>query len=181
MVCDGLPWFEEYERDGDRASLESRSATVSMMNENLIIRPYERTDEDAVVKVWAHASRQAHPFVVGEGEGERERKMREVYLVQAQNWVVESTEDGGIVGLLGMQAAEIGGLFVAPQAQGQGLGQALVRHATALHGTVTLEVYTRNTRARRFYAWMGFEETGRRREEETGHQMIALRLYPRDW
>ncbi|OBB27044.1 acetyltransferase [Mycolicibacterium peregrinum] len=145
------------------------------MDESLIIRRYLPADEDATVDVWARAARQAHPFVAGEGEGDRERKLREVYLVDAENWVVESTTDGSIVGLLGMLGSEIGGLFVAPEAQGRGVGRALICHAAARHSVVTLEVYTDNGRAREFYDRMGFTEVERKLDADTGHELIALR------
>lgn len=145
------------------------------MDKGLIIRRYRPADEDATVDVWARAARQAHPFLAGEGEGERERKLREVYLVDAENWVVESTADGSIVGLLGMLGSEIGGLFVAPEAQGLGVGRALVRHAASRHSVVTLEVYTDNRRAREFYDRMGFTEVDRKLDADTGHELIALR------
>ncbi|MEU6744383.1 GNAT family N-acetyltransferase [Streptosporangium sandarakinum] len=150
------------------------------MDEKLIIRRYRAVDEAAVVDLWSRAAKLAHPFIEGEGEGERERRLREKYLVEADNWVAERQEETteapvGVVGLLGLLEAEIGGLFVAPEAQGRGVGRALVQHAAALHGTVTLEVYEGNTRGRRFYSRMGFEEFGRRVDEETGHILIALR------
>lgn len=140
---------------------------------DLTIRPYRPADEDAVVDLWSRASKLAHPFLAGEGEGDRERKLREVYLVQADNWVADSPR--GVVGLLGMLGSEIGGLFVAPEAQGQGVGSALVEHAAAMHGTVTLEVYERNGPARGFYERMGFTEVRRRPDEDTGHTLIELR------
>jgi len=99
--------------------------------------------------------------------------MREVYLIQADNWVAE--HNSAVVGLLGMIGSEIGGLFVAPASQGLGVGRALVEHATTMHGEVTLEVYTLNDRARRFYALMEFEEEGRRHDAETNHELITLR------
>ncbi len=139
------------------------------------IRPYRHDDEEVVVDLWGRASRIAHPFIPGEGTGERERKIREVYLVQADNWVAE-TRAHGVVGLLGMLGSEIGGLFVDPEVQGIGIGRALVDHALNLHGTVTLEVYERNSAARGFYAHLGFEEIGRRLEEETAAALITLRL-----
>lgn len=52
-------------------------------------------------------------------------------LLEAQNWVVESGVNGTIVGLVGMLGSEIGGLFVAPEAQRCGVGRALVEHAGA--------------------------------------------------
>ncbi|MFC9329817.1 GNAT family N-acetyltransferase [Kitasatospora sp. NPDC057015] len=174
------------------------------MTDDLIIRPYTPADEDAAVLVWARAGRQAHPFIPGEGTGERERKMREVYLVHADNWMAEI--DGRAVGVLGLlhsgtavpdvsdvphgseaaagaetgtdtgpdTGAEIGGLFVAPEAQGHGVGRALVGHAAARHGALTLEVYERNTAARGFYARMGFTEQSRRGDEE--YDEVLLRL-----
>ena len=99
-----------------------------IVNQDLIIRRYLPSDEDVVVDLWSNAAREAHPFLVGEGTGDREQKMREVYLIQADNWVAEHNSE--VVGLLGMIGSEIGGLFVAPASQGLGVGRALVEHAT---------------------------------------------------
>ncbi|MFC9514969.1 GNAT family N-acetyltransferase [Nocardiaceae bacterium NPDC056970] len=145
------------------------------MNELITVRRYRTADEDAVIDLWARAAKGAHPFVEGEGEGTRETKMRAVYLVEADNWVAESSR--GVVGLLGLLGSEIGGLFVAPEAQGQGVGRVLVEHAAVLRGPVTLEVYERNASARRFYERMGFVEL-RRRIDEDGHQLITLERAP---
>ncbi|GAA3158819.1 hypothetical protein GCM10020255_040860 [Rhodococcus baikonurensis] len=49
-----------------------------------------------------------------------------------------------------------------------------------MHDEVTLEVYTLNDRARRFYALMEFEEEGRRLDDETNHELITLRRTARD-
>ncbi|MGW1992207.1 GNAT family N-acetyltransferase [Embleya sp. NPDC001921] len=144
------------------------------------IRPYRPVDEDAAVDVWSRAGRAAHPFVPGEGEGERERKMREIHLVHADNRVAEA--DGEVVALLGLLDAEIeggaggeiGGLFVAPEAQGTGVGRLLVEHAAALRGALTLEVYEKNTRARGFYARLGFAEEGRRSDEDNDESLLRL-------
>lgn len=137
-----------------------------------LIRRYAAADENAAVDVWSRAGRLAHPFIPGEGEGERAREMREVYLVHAENWVAES--NGRVVALLGLLDAEIGGLFVAPEAQGTGVGRRLVEHAAALHGALTLEVYEKNTQARGFYARMGFVEESRRVDEEYDEVMLKL-------
>ncbi|MFI7103799.1 GNAT family N-acetyltransferase [Streptomyces sp. NPDC050161] len=142
------------------------------MSSDMIIRPYRPADEAAVTDLWSRAVRQAHPFIPGEGEGERARILREVYLVTADNWVAE--REGTVVGLLGLLGPEIGGLFVAPEAQGRGTGRALVEHAASLHGALTLEVFARNERSRRFYDGLGFTERARRVDEETGEVLIAL-------
>ncbi len=137
-----------------------------------MIRRYAHTDENASMDIWSRAGRTAHPFIPGEGEGERAREMREVHLVHAENWVAES--NGRVVALLGLLDAEIGGLFVAPEAQGTGVGRRLVEHAAALHGSLTLEVYEKNTRARGFYARMGFVEESRRVDEEYDEVLLKL-------
>ncbi|WP_030411522.1 GNAT family N-acetyltransferase [Streptomyces sp. NRRL S-1448] len=143
------------------------------MSHDVIIRRYRDADQDVVIDLWSRAVRRAHPFIKGEGEGERARILREVYLVRAENWVAERA--GTVVGLLGLlPGGEIGGLFVAPEAQGGGVGRQLVEHAAARYGALTLEVFERNARARRFSAHLGFTERGRRVDEETGHLLLVL-------
>ncbi len=139
------------------------------------IRRYRPEDEEAVVGLWSRATRIAHPFIAGEGTGERERKLREIYLVNADNWVAE-LPGKGVVGLLGLLEAEIGGLFVDPSVQKSGIGQQLVDHARSLHGTVTLDVFELNTTARAFYARLGFGEIDRHLEPDTGFTLITLEL-----
>jgi len=149
-------------------------ASIRLVDPAVSIRPYARSDEDAVIGVWSRSSTLAHPFVEGEGTGRREVEMREIYLVQADNWVAQ-TQSGEIVGLLGMLGTEIGGLFVDPAAQGHGIGRQLVEHAARLHGDLTVEVYELNQRARQFYAYLDFVPAGQRLEEDTGLTLLKLR------
>ncbi|MEV0925976.1 GNAT family N-acetyltransferase [Streptomyces spongiicola] len=143
------------------------------METRTCIRRYETPDEAVVVDLWSRAAKLAHPFIEGEGEGERARKLREVYLRAAENWVAEV--DGEVVALLGLLGDEIGGLFVDPRAQGRGVGRELVRHAAELRGgELRLEVFEANASARGFYERMGFAERGRRLDEESGHQLIVM-------
>ncbi|WP_261956763.1 GNAT family N-acetyltransferase [Streptomyces nigrescens] len=143
------------------------------MSSDVIIRRYRDADQDVVVDLWSRAVRRAHPFIEEEGGGERARILREVYLVRAENWVAERA--GTVIGLLGLlPGGEIGGLFVAPEAQGDGVGRQLVEHAAARYGALTLEVFEGNARARRFGAHLGFTERGRRMDEETGHPLLVL-------
>jgi putative acetyltransferase len=144
------------------------------MAPDVSVRPYRPADEEAVIGVWSRSASIAHPFVEDEGTGWRADEMREVYLVQADNWVAQ-TGTGQIVGLLGMLGAEIGGLFVDPPAQGSGIGRLLVEHAARRHGELTVEVYERNERARRFYEHMGFVPVGQRVEDATGLTLLRLR------
>ncbi|MFG2830918.1 GNAT family N-acetyltransferase [Streptomyces sp. NPDC048434] len=152
-----------------------------MSSETIIRRP-RASDQDVVTDLWSRAVQRAHPFTEGEGQDERARILREVYLVRAENWVAE--REGIVAGLLGLLPggsgdgsggpAEVGRLFVAPEAQGRGVGRELLEHAAALHGALALEVFEGNGAARGFLAHLGFTERGRRTDEETGHPLIAL-------
>lgn len=144
----------------------------------LQIRPYGPADEEAAVAVWAAATVVGHPFLSQDSLGERERELRRVYLVEAQNWV-GIDESGRIVGLLGLLdhddgRSEVGGLFVHPDSHDRGYGRALLEHAGALKGALRLDVFERNDRARAFYAHMGFTEIGRLIHETSGFVLIRM-------
>jgi putative acetyltransferase len=140
-----------------------------------VLRRYAPADRDAALAIWREASRIAHPFIEGEGTGER---LRNIYLPEAETWVAE--EDGEVVGFIGLIGSEIGGLFVAPGRQGGGLGRRLVRHAADIKGALTLEVFERNAAARAFYARLGFVEAGRRDDPETGHVLVRMSRQEQD-
>ncbi|MFG2528467.1 GNAT family N-acetyltransferase [Streptomyces sp. NPDC048516] len=155
------------------------------MSSEMIIRRYRASDQDVVTDLWDRAVRRAHPFLDGEDRDERPRILRAADLVRAENWVAERA--GSVVGLLGLlpdgsgggsgddgPGTGVGGLVVAPEAQGAGIGRELLEHAAALHGALALEIFEGNGTARRFFTHLGFTERGRRADEETGHPLIAL-------
>ncbi|WP_417268210.1 GNAT family N-acetyltransferase [Celeribacter baekdonensis] len=74
------------------------------------------------------------------------------------------------------RGAFVGGVFVNPTVQGQGIGRALLDHALALKSGLRLEVYEANTQARGFYASLGFRETGRREVDDNGLPFPLLKL-----
>ncbi|ABB12968.1 GNAT family N-acetyltransferase [Burkholderia lata] len=130
------------------------------------IRAYEASDLHTLSAIWFDASRLAHPFL-GEARLREQRALIEtVYLPQAETWVACRT--GEPVGFIGLLDGSIGGLFVAPAMQGNGIGRALVEHALALKGALDLEVYADNRDACAFYARLGFEEVSRRDEDDEG-------------
>ncbi|MEW1749223.1 GNAT family N-acetyltransferase [Streptomyces angustmyceticus] len=152
------------------------------MSSEMIIRRYQASDQRVVIDLWSRAVERAHPFLDGEGRGERARILREMDLAETESWVAERA--GVVVGLLGPlrdgagggdgNGTVVTGPFVAPEAQGRGVGRELLEHAAALHGALSLEVFEGNDAARRFFAHLGFTERGRRTDEETGRPLIAL-------
>lgn len=140
------------------------------------IRAYSNTtDRNRLADIWLEASRVGHPFLTEAELLDQQAKVREIYLPQAENWVVEM--DGEPVGFIGLIDSFIGGLFVDPAAHGHGLGKALVLHSAALKGLLDVEVYAANEAATAFYRRIGFVETLRRSHDDEGlpHEVIRMR------
>lgn len=83
-----------------------------------------------------------------------------VYVAQIAAGVV-----GGIILRLG-EVAKIENVAVAPEGAGQGIGKALIEHAEdaarqAGYDQLTLATHKDLTDTRRFYARLGWDETGR--------------------
>lgn len=142
-----------------------------------MIRLLESTEHEAVLDIWEAASRQAHPFLDDVFLKEERAEIAEVHMPHATTWVYE--QDGKVLGFVAMVDDEIGGLFVDPARQRQGIGRALVDHVRERHDTLELEVFEANHIGRAFYASYGFEEIGSVRHEKTGRPMLRLRL-PKD-
>ena len=83
---------------------------------------------------------------------------------------------GAPLGFIGLLDDFIGGLFVAPGAQGQGVGRALVAHALELRGRLELEVYAANSGAHALYARLGFTDTARRVHDDLGNLFALIRM-----
>ncbi|MBB6464580.1 putative acetyltransferase [Aminobacter lissarensis] len=138
------------------------------------IRAYCAADRDRLAQVWLEASRIGHPFMSEAELLDQQARVRDIYLPQAENWVVEL--DGEPAGFIGLIDDFIGGLFVDPAAHGQGFGKALVLHALALKGVLELEVYAENKLAVGFYRRLGFIETLRRDEDDEGRRQEVIRM-----
>ncbi len=140
------------------------------------IRAYsDATDRHRLADIWLAASRVGHPFLPEADLLDQQAKVRDIYLPQAENWVVEV--DGKPSGFIGLIDDFIGGLFVDPSAHGRGLGQALVRHAAGLKGNLDVEVYAANETAVGFYRRLGFVETLRRAEDDERRPLQVIRMH----
>jgi GNAT superfamily N-acetyltransferase len=101
------------------------------------------------------------------------------YLAQGAAWVAET--EAGLAGfaILDLAAASVWALFVAPEAEGKGIGRAL--HARLVEGAVRhglgrLSLSTApGTRAERFYTEAGWIKTGRTGTGELSFERILVR------
>ena len=119
------------------------------------IRRYHTNDVEAVIDVWQRANALAHPFLTPDFVAEVHRAMRDIYLPNAETYVLE--EGGAIVGFIALLGNEIGGLFLHPSLHGKGYGKALVDHAVVLKGPLKVDVFRDNVVGLPFYERYGFE------------------------
>ena len=104
------------------------------------------------------AAGDAFPPPVHQDEEYLPHLLREV-LPHAEVWLAEQ---GGVpVGMLVLDGDLLADLYVAPEAQGSGVGTRLLDHAKARRpGGLTLFVFTSNRPARAFSRRHGFEVVG---------------------
>lgn len=140
----------------------------------LSLRPRLAADLDALCDVWEAAVRSTHPFLPDDRIAAERAALADHYFPATRTLVALLA--GRIVGFAALaQDRELAGLFVAPEAQNRGIGRALVAELCAGR-TVTLEVYTLNMHGRAAYHRLGFAETGRRTDPETGLERVQMQM-----
>lgn len=139
------------------------------------IRPFDAAaDTQILSRIWLDASLLAHPFIGTQRLREQQRLIEDTYLPLSETFV--AAQAGNPVGFISLLDNFIGGLFVAPAQQGKGIGRRLIAHALDLKGELSLEVYTANEQAMRFYRSLGFLEVSRRSTDDDGLPFENARL-----
>jgi len=136
------------------------------------IRKYNDTDCEAVIEIWHAASKIATPFLSDEFLTWEREQIREVWMPSAETWVFES--EGSVVGFIALLDNEVGAIFVHPEAQGRGVGRALMDHAASTRDSLYLDVFKENAIGRRFYDRYGFKYQFEHVQEETGRTQMRL-------
>jgi putative acetyltransferase len=139
-----------------------------------VIREYADGDLEAVLDAWYEASLVAHSFLPPDFFVAERRELADRWLPASETYVAE--RDDRVVGFLSLVGDEVGGLFVHPDHQRQGVGRALVDHARSLRGTLELDVFEENEIGRRFYAAYGFEPVAAHTDAHTGRHQLRLRV-----
>lgn len=138
-----------------------------------VIRGYRPDDQDDLIRVWLASTIPGQSFLPAEHWRAMEPEIRHLTTV-AQTWVFE--KDGAIVAFVSMLGTMIGGLFTHPDHQGKGFGRALVEYVAQRSDPLFVEVFAANERALGLYRSCGFVDHRRRADEESGLELLILRL-----
>ncbi|MBR7653435.1 GNAT family N-acetyltransferase [Brucella oryzae] len=146
-----------------------------MTQNDVVIRPFNlASDTRTLSAIWLNASLIAHHFIGRQRLLEQRVLIEEQYLPSSETWVAcQETLSLGFISLLDKF---VGGIFVAPGQQGKGVGRQLIAYALERKGELTLEVYTQNEQALRFYTSLGFREVSRRPYDDEGLPFENARL-----
>ena len=87
--------------------------------------------------------------------------LRMICTVIRRGWLRVACEGARPVGFIVREGSRIHALYVHPEAQGRGVGRALLQEAKAKAGHLDLYVVQQNRGAWAFYARQGFAEAGR--------------------
>ena len=139
-----------------------------------MIRKYDENDLAELLDTWAAASAIAHPFLTEEFLASERENIPNLYLPNAETWVFEA--DGQVVGFIALIGNEVGAVFVQPSHQRNGVGSVLMNKAKGLREELEVEVFVKNTIGRAFYAKYGFESIEEKVHDQTGFDLLRLRL-----
>lgn len=137
-----------------------------------MIRPYNETDLEKIMKIWREAEPIAHPFLKKDFVKHVDKLLREQFLPNSKTWVYEDKNQ--VLAFIGMMGNEIGGLFVKPNNQSKGIGTLLMNHVSQYHDTLEVEVFNRNIIGKPFYVKHGFKINKEYIHNETKEKVLRM-------
>jgi putative acetyltransferase len=138
------------------------------------IRPNTPEDGERVIDIWRRAVDATHHFLA---PADRRAIDAEVQAFLPGASLALAVDEGDRpIGFMLVAGSHMEALFIDPDRRGQGVGAALVDHATAQHPTLTTDVNEQNTQAVGFYHRLGFRLVGRSEQDGQGRPYPVLHL-----
>nr|WP_279381507.1 N-acetyltransferase [Clostridium sardiniense] len=117
---------------------------------------FNKKDIDEIMKIWVESTIKSHDFIDENYWIESQDIVRNKYIPISKTYIYK--EDNIIKGFISILNNNfIGGLFVANDSQGQGIGRKLIDTVKNELNSLTLNVFKENVRALKFYEREGFE------------------------
>ncbi|MBM7834215.1 N-acetyltransferase [Clostridium sardiniense] len=124
------------------------------MENNIFL--FNKKDIDEIMKIWVESTIKSHDFIDENYWIESQDIVRNKYIPISKTYIYK--EDNIIKGFISILNNNfIGGLFVANDSQGQGIGRKLIDTVKNELNSLTLNVFKENVRALKFYEREGFE------------------------
>lgn len=142
------------------------------MSADVVIRPAGEADFDALTDVWERAARSTHAFMPDDAFSELRPRIRDLLLPSMDVWI--AIIDHEPAGFVGAHDDHVELLYIAPEAQGLGIGPALLARVDEGRGPRSVEVYAGNSVGLSFYVSQGFHETRRRHAAGPGFAIAHL-------
>ena len=131
-------------------------------------------DFDALTELWEQSARSSHAFMDDAEFVELKPRIRDLLLPSMDVWVAESAAD--TLGFVGARGEHVELLYIAPGAQGRGIGSRLLAQLADGGGPRSVEVYADNAVGLGFYLSQGFRETRRDPTDAAGRAFAIIHL-----
>lgn len=128
-----------------------------------------------LIDVWEKSVRATHDFLTDDEIKQLKPLILNNYFNAVLLKQIKNTEDK-VIGFSGVADHKIEMLFVAPSAQGRGVGSVLLHYAIEHQGVTKVDVNEQNPRAKEFYKKMGFHVVSRSDLDGQGKPYPILHL-----
>jgi putative acetyltransferase len=142
------------------------------------IRESRPDDSDRAIEIWRRSVDATHDFLSLDHRAAIEVEVRH-FLPKTPMWLAVDDADQPQAFMI-LSAFKIEGLFIDPEARGDGIGRALVEHARTFIPQPMVDVNEQNQQALGFYEHLGFERIGRSELDDEGrpYPLIHLQIDP---
>jgi putative acetyltransferase len=138
-----------------------------------MIKEFDKSQINEVMKIWLDTNITAHDFIPGKYWCDNYNLVKEQYMPIANTFIYK--EDIVIKGFISIiQSSFIGALFIKKEYQGQGIGLKLINHCKALYPKLELAVYVDNVSATNFYKRCGFKMKIEQDNEDSGFREYIM-------
>lgn len=128
-----------------------------------------------LLKIWESSVRATHDFLPEEDIEALRPLLENLYFPAVTLSIARLSEDGSIVGFVGVNDNRIEMLFIDAARRGKGIGKVLLRHAIA-QGADELDVNEQNPQAVGFYQQQGFVVMSRSEHDGQGRPYPLLHM-----
>lgn len=139
-----------------------------------MIREYQNKDLESIMIIWYNAQTKAHPFLAKDFVQKVKMMMKEMFIPNSKIWVYQ--ESGIVLGFIAMMDNEIGGLFVNPTMQSNGIGTSLLKHIQRSYNLLEVEVFDKNKIGKPFYLKHGFKTVHQYLHAESNQKVVRMQL-----